>query len=301
MSAVIIGNQRSRFGSLAGCFCLTVLAAGAMGAPVGTETKPMGEKGAGQPFAVVELFTSEGCSSCPPADRLLGEVVENARAKGQPIYPLAFHVDYWDRLGWRDPYSDPFCSQRQIAYSQARGDQQVYTPQLVVNGTMAFLGSDRGKLQAAVDTALLRKASFGIEVSIQGNPETESGDTGAVAQSDGDSTRTVEARFRFTGGTPPSGTVLNAALVERGLVSNVARGENAGRKLAHENVVRAFKTFPIGGSSVGQVYFTPPDDVDLGNSSVIVYIQDQKTMAVLAAGAVDVDGSGHSVSSTRGR
>src|SRR4051794_6734165 len=84
-------------------------------------------------LAVIELFTSEGCSSCPPADALLSEILRDARAKNLAIYPLAFHVDYWDHLGWRDPYSDPAHSNRQRGYSRTFRRDSIYTPQMIVN------------------------------------------------------------------------------------------------------------------------------------------------------------------------
>src|SRR5262245_18067196 len=92
------------------------------------------------PFALVELYTSEGCSSCPPADALLSKLVDAARRDGSRVFALAFHVDYWNRLGWRDPFSDPAFSERQSMY--AKSFEPRYTPQMVVNGVQSFVGSD---------------------------------------------------------------------------------------------------------------------------------------------------------------
>src|SRR5208337_4079267 len=97
---------------------------------------------AGEPRALLELFTSQGCSSCPAADKLLGEL-----ASDPALVALSVPIDYWDYLGWKDTLADPAHSARQRAYSRVRGDRQVYTPQIVVNGAMHVLGSDR----AAVD------------------------------------------------------------------------------------------------------------------------------------------------------
>ena len=107
-------------------------------------------------FAVVELFTSEGCSSCPPPDALLAEILEDARKDGRRVFCLSFHVDYWNRLGWTDPYSAPAFSRRQQSYAQAFKNDQVYTPQMIVNGTEEFVGSDRHRSRAAIDAALKR-------------------------------------------------------------------------------------------------------------------------------------------------
>ena len=93
-----------------------------------------------EPFAVLELFTSEGCSSCPPADRLLSEMVQQARSSNPRIIPLEFHVDYWNYLGWVDPFSERRFSQRQREYGQAFQSSTVYTPQVIVNGKEEFGG-----------------------------------------------------------------------------------------------------------------------------------------------------------------
>ena len=100
---------------------------------------------AAEPFAVVELFTSEGCSSCPPAEALLNQIHPRAAKSGQRIYTLAFHVDYWDRLGWKDPFSEAAYSQRQNSYANGFGEDRIYTPQMIVNGRGGFVGSDAGE------------------------------------------------------------------------------------------------------------------------------------------------------------
>src|ERR1700704_387937 len=98
-----------------------------------------------EPRAVVELFTSQGCSSCPPADRIIGEL-----AKDPSIIALSLPIDYWDYLGWKDTLADARFSARQKAYSQMRGDREVYTPQVVVNGSMHVVGSDREGIESAI-------------------------------------------------------------------------------------------------------------------------------------------------------
>ena len=96
-------------------------------------------------FAVLELFTSQGCSSCPSADENLAEITKQAALKGEKIVTLSFHVDYWNYLGWRDPYSTADATKRQRLYAGIHGSKQVYTPQLVVNGTTELLGTSRDK------------------------------------------------------------------------------------------------------------------------------------------------------------
>src|SRR5580704_2729726 len=106
----------------------------------------------GKGFAVVELFTSEGCSSCPPADALIAAVQQED--KDLPVYILAFHVDYWDRLGWKDAFSEGACSDRQRQYAAWLNLNSVYTPQVVVNGRKEFVGSEAGTLRAAIQSGL---------------------------------------------------------------------------------------------------------------------------------------------------
>lgn len=95
--------------------------------------------------AVVELFTSQGCSSCPPADRVLQAIHENASTNELPVHVLSFHVDYWNHLGWEDPYSSPVCTLRQKRYAVSMGSKRIFTPQMIVNGTVSFVGSDSAR------------------------------------------------------------------------------------------------------------------------------------------------------------
>src|SRR5207248_7272868 len=99
----------------------------------------------GEPRAVIELFTSQGCSSCPPADKLLGELTADPS-----LMAISVPIDYWDYLGWKDTLADPRNTARQKAYAHARGDGQVYTPQVVVNGALHVVGSDRAAIEAAI-------------------------------------------------------------------------------------------------------------------------------------------------------
>ena len=116
--------------------------------------------------AVVELFTSQGCSSCPPADALLTELEERAEKDGVVLLPMSLHVDYWDRLGWADPYASPANTARQGAYAEALGDPQLYTPQAVVNGRAAAVGSRRADVEKLVAAALKTPAAADVRVSV---------------------------------------------------------------------------------------------------------------------------------------
>ncbi len=212
-------------------------------------------------FAVIELFTSEGCSSCPPADRLLSEIAEQARQNGEPIFALSFHVDYWNYIGWTDPYSDATYSERQRAYGQAFNSQRIYTPQMVVNGETEFVGSNRARAQAAIERAL--KQSQDVSIMLARESVTES-----------------KVTVRYEVSELPQGYKVNLALVERDLVQNVKRGENRGRTLEHDNVVRAFQT---ASEARGLAKFELPAGANPDNCAVIAYVQHEHTMKIIAA------------------
>ncbi len=216
--------------------------------------------------AVVELFTSQGCSSCPPADRLLRSLVKSARAEDRPVYALSFHVDYWNQLGWEDPYSDAAYSQRQRRYSQAL-NVDTYTPQIVVNGERAMVGSRKGQVRSAIESALADPARVGVDLHVEGDDE-------------------LSVSHRLTE-NPPENARLRLAVVERDLSKDVTRGENAGRTLQHANVVRSFATVPA--RSEGTTQLSLPDAVDRSEASVIGYVQDS-SWTVLGATRVDLNG-----------
>lgn len=220
-------------------------------------------------FAVVELFTSEGCSSCPPADALLSRIATEARENGQHVYPLSFHVDYWNRLGWTDPFSSPTYSERQRAYADAMHLRGVYTPQMVVNGRQEFVGSDASKAHSAIAAALEHPSSVTIDL-------TQAGFT-----SEG-----VVVRYMITGA--PGGSALNVALVERNLTVEVPRGENSGRTLHHDNVVRSLRSIELSRSGGGEMRLSPTASVVPDNCSVVAYVQNPETMEILGAARVDM-------------
>ena len=163
---------------------------------------------------VLELFTSQGCSSCPPADALLG----NLKASDAGVLPLSLHVDYWNRIGWRDPFSSPAMTTRQYQYARMLGQDNVYTPELVVAGAQGVVGSDPGAVEGAIRRA--RTVAAGLpSVPLR-------------AQRQGKLIR-VEA-----GSGPGHGQLLLVGFDDRH-VTAVHSGENAGRLLAETNVVRS--------------------------------------------------------------
>ena len=222
------------------------------------------------PVVVLELFTSQGCSSCPSADRLLTETLADAAKSRKNIIGLSFHVDYWDRLGWKDPFSSHAFTQRQYQYSEHFNQHGVYTPQEVVNGGKEFVGSNRDKQANALKTALTTPATAGVRLTA-GMPN--GGRLAVTYQLEGDL----------------ANAVINVALVSKTTETSVQRGENAGRKLTHDNVVRAFQTVPA--TARGTVSLTVPADFDLRNGAVVAYVQAQQTLAVRGAAQVNLQTS----------
>jgi hypothetical protein len=179
------------------------------------------------PSAVlIELFTSEGCSDCPPADELLQQVSGHKTAGGQLIVGISEHVSYWNGLGWKDPFSSDLYTKRQNDYSSHFGLGSVYTPQMVVNGGEQFVGSDRRALQAALATESQRRQ---ITLHIDSAQLAQDSITFTYSASD----------------LPAQGSLqLVAVLVDDVDRSNVLRGENSGRELTHVAVARALA--PLG-------------------------------------------------------
>jgi hypothetical protein len=168
---------------------------------------------AAPPSVVVELFTSQGCSSCPPADALL---LDLARQRPE-VLALAFHVTYWNGLGWRDPFSLPEATERQKHYAATLGGETIYTPQMVVDGKRDVIGSDRPAVQAALREASARAGGLAVPVTVRREAETLVIDVPA-----GHGAAAVLA----VGYDPQHQT-------------SVARGENGGRTLTEANIVRA--------------------------------------------------------------
>ena len=222
----------------------------------------------GKSFAVVELFSSEGCSSCPSADLLVSKLTAWARQNNEPVYPLTFHVDYWNNLGWRDVFSRPEFTERQKAYAQIFKDQGVYTPEMIVNGNDAFVGSDQAKLQDDLNRELSMPASVMVAVSIKKQDNQIIVTYSSQGYSDGD--------------------VINFALVERGLTTSVTAGENAGRMLHHDSVVKEFQTMPVT-QATAQLKIPLNKIRDFTEASLIVYVQNPQTMLIEGAKQLDLE------------
>lgn len=218
-------------------------------------------------IAVVELFTSQGCSSCPPADRLLSAIAAEPAFAGK-VVPLAYHVDYWDYIGWTDPFSSADWSARQKQYAQAYNTNRIYTPQLVVNGTDEMTGSEERRVRAAIAKALAEKPPVDLDLSVE---KTASGLRAKITASHAEA-------------LPRDADVL-VALVENGLVTKVGRGENGGRTLKNDAVVRRLqRAFALGAAPGGRA--TGSVDLPVGEAApgrklgVAAFAQDPKTQAI---------------------
>ncbi|MEP6847049.1 MAG: DUF1223 domain-containing protein [Panacibacter sp.] len=210
-------------------------------------------------FAVIELFTSEGCSSCPAADALLAKISDEYEGS---FFVLGFHVDYWNRLGWTDAYSSAAYSSRQQKYGQLFHLNSIYTPQAVVNGKAEIVGSDEGRLRENIVTALGNKPAQTIELKAKVIDD-----------------KSISVTYNLD---KSSNEILNIALVQLHTETDVKRGENEGRILKHINIVRDFKTIGISGQPQGSIGLNIPAGLSAKGFKVIAYAQDVDTFEVKA-------------------
>jgi hypothetical protein len=226
---------------------------------------------------LVELFTSEGCSSCPPADVLLAKLDELQPVAGAQVIVLSEHVTYWDHEGWRDPYSLDSVTDRQKWYGFKFGLSDVYTPQAVVDGAVQVLGSDPSKLLQAISTAAAQ-------------PKAELAISGAAWTGDGIKFTIHEAGAAAT----KSKTTLEAALAEDVTTTAVKSGENAGKTLRNVAVVRDFKEIGPGVDGDREVLLRLPAEQIKGASGaasgsasgsvrLVVFLTDKHSGRVLGA------------------
>jgi len=219
-------------------------------------------------FAVVELFTSEGCSSCPPADALMGEIAQS-NTNGS-VYVLAYHVDYWNHLGWRDRFSDRRFTQRQRQYRSWLGPGSLYTPQVVVNGTEEFVGSDTEAVNEGITTARVQSQVGTLTL----NARLEQGKV------------VVEYAYSGTGKAGSSELVL--ALVQKTAQSQVRAGENMGRTLQHAQVVRQMATLPVDLANKKQATLELPADFSENGWEIIGFVQHLADGHIVAAARFDL-------------
>jgi hypothetical protein len=220
-------------------------------------------------IAVIELFTSQGCSSCPPADQLLSQTIADAKKEGRKIFALSFHVDYWNRLGWSDPFSDKKYSERQSLYAAHLSPGNIYTPQMIVNGSSELVGSDKSALRNALSQALSTSTTIAFKNL-------------SVTQPSGNS---LHADYELGGDY--SNCSVNFALVSLSETTSVKRGENEGRTLTNENVVRQFITMKAAGN--GEIDFASSPVPVAGNVSVIAFVQHNADLKIVGAAMAELN------------
>jgi len=214
---------------------------------------------------IAELFTSEGCSSCPPADGLLEMLLQEQPIKGVYVIPLSEHVTYWDHQGWKDPFSAQQYTVRQQQYGLRFNIESIYTPQLVVDGARELVGSDKRAIERALaDQAKTPKPVLTVTATVaDGSLNMAAAGPGLTAEKDAD---------------------LVFAVTEDHLVIDVPRGENAKRTLKHSGVVRWLKSAGAVGSSPATATVKLAQEWHRENLRVVAFVQSRKDRRVVAAG-----------------
>ena len=203
------------------------------------------------PLAVVELFTSQGCSSCPPADKIVGEL-----AKDPSVIALSMPIDYWDYLGWKDTLADSRFSARQKAYSHMRGDRDVYTPQVVVNGSAHVIGSDRSGIEGAIKDTSKADGVMSVPVTM-----TLSG-------------KQINVSVAASKAPSAAHGEVWICSISKAVPISIARGENRGREVTYHNVVRNLLKVGDWNGASGS-WTVPLENISgEGVDAAVVYLQD---------------------------
>jgi len=236
---------------------------------------------AGRKPVVIELFTSEGCSSCPPADALLQQLQQQQPVAGAEIIALEEHVDYWNHDGWIDPYSSPEWTERQRNYA-ALFKNDPYTPELVVNGHSQFVGNNPRKAELEIE-----KASHGLTTEVAITP----GNAGVK----GSQSFTVSVG-KLTRNAAGDVAEVWLAVSEDGLQSSVSQGENAGHVLHHIATLRSLHKIGIADVNGAAASYTGSPMVkfnsrwNLENLHVLVFVQEKKSRQILGAASIRIKG-----------
>jgi hypothetical protein len=261
-------------------YVLALFVLGAFALPSHHDPQPLQGAQAGMRApVVVELFTSEGCSSCPPADSLLARLAEQQPVGNAEVIALEEHVDYWNDLGWMDPFSSREWTTRQNVYAGPLGNGNPYTPQMVIDGKKELVGSDAGKARQLIQQAAGEEKA---PVSLTQSSAAKSGAT----------------EFSVKVGPLPRNTKGDTAEVwlavtETALHSAVSRGENAGEDLHHAAVVRTMKRLGEAKNE-GESSYATDASVPLQpewkreNLKVVVFVQEKKSRRILGASEIRV-------------
>jgi len=209
-----------------------------------------------RPPVVIELFTSQGCSSCPPADEFLTEL-----AMRPDVIALSLHVDYWDYIGWKDPYGSPMMTERQRRYAGALGLRYVFTPQMIVDGRQSLVGSDRVAVESAIVAARVRE-------------------------------KTVRVSFRSAGGgmvviaagpAPKAGATVWQAIYDSDHETEVKRGENSGRNIRNVNVVRSVERLGTWTGEELEIPLSLANAAARGRYGCAVIVQEGRSGPIIGA------------------
>ena len=220
---------------------------------------------------IVELFTSEGCEDCPPADAVLQNLIETQPVGGAQIIGLGQHVDYWDRLGWKDRFSSAALTSRQRVYAAHFRNESIYTPQMVVDGRAEFVGSDAGAARRAIEKQLSSPHAT-VHLTI-----------------DGDAARALAVTVTATdlpNVSKGDRADLVVAITEDDLRSDVKRGENKGRTLTHAAVVRYMATVGEAGAAAAHAEIAVQPDWQRDRLKVVAFVQEQQSRAILGSAAL---------------
>jgi len=209
-------------------------------------------------FALLELYTSEGCSSCPPADELLGKIQNEYKDKN--VYVLAYHVDYWDKQGWKDIFSNADFTKRQYDYAQFLGKEPIYTPQVIINGKTDYIGSQETSLRNGIKLALSKPAA--VDLSLETKQQNDK----------------LSLNYSINGTFKNSHLLI--AVVQKSAKSNVKRGENAHRVLSHYQIVQRLQTIDLKVAK-GNSTITLPKNFNMQDFEIIGFVQDIKSGAIL--------------------
>lgn len=210
-------------------------------------------------FALLELYTSEGCSSCPPADELLGKIQNELKDKN--VYVLSYHVDYWDKQGWKDIFSNADFTKRQYDYAKYMEKDPIYTPQVIINGKIDYVGSQETSLRNGIKSALSKPVSTNLSLEASQNANSLS--------------------VNYNVESTSKNSRLLIAVVQKEAKSNVKRGENAHRVLSHYQIVRNLQSVDLNKAKKGTALVHLPKNYSTQDFEIIGFVQDMNSGAIL--------------------
>jgi hypothetical protein len=210
-------------------------------------------------FALLELYTSEGCSSCPPADELLGKIQNELKDKN--VYVLSYHVDYWDKQGWKDIFSNADFTKRQYDYAKYMEKDPIYTPQVIINGKIDYVGSQETSLRNGIKSALSKPVSTNLSLEASQNANSLS--------------------VNYNVESTSKNSRLLIAVVQKEAKSNVKRGENAHRVLSHYQIVRNLQSVDLNKTKKGTALVHLPKNYSTQDFEIIGFVQDMNSGAIL--------------------